>query len=100
MKLSEAIREGAKLRPQCTSGEYFDLDGTSCAMGAAFEAETGHTNLSNDRLEHAFPELARPTKKPINYGTSGSLEYAIARLNDEYKWTREQIADWVEEQGY
>src|SRR5258706_314082 len=35
-RLSEAIRMGAKLRPQCFNS--FWMDGGSCAMGAAYEA--------------------------------------------------------------
>lgn len=39
MRLSEAIRAGAEIRPQCKDVFYNLLDGVvcSCALGAAFE---------------------------------------------------------------
>lgn len=110
MKLSEAIRKGAEMRPQF-SGRWFSelADGTvaSCAQGAAYEAvfneipewnEEPPTNLSGyvrghvarsdewNRLEAAFP------------GVQGGIFHRIAHKNDR-DWTREEIADWLDEQG-
>ena len=90
MKLSKAIREGAKLRPQ-GFWRFFPENGVvkSCSLGAAFEATFGHRDYSSWRdLLPYYPEL------------EGKLVDRIVHMNDVQLMTREQIADWVEEQGY
>jgi hypothetical protein len=103
MKLSEAIREGAKLRPQ-TFGSFFDTNSEnvvcSCTLGAAFEGKTGYVSLKLEyvnQLHPVFPELA--TQVELN-GLRRDLAQAVTQLNDGERWTREQIADWLEEKGY
>lgn len=106
MKLSKAIREGAKLRPQC-HGSYFKRNGelASCAIGAAVEIVTGEAEpgyLLPEAFWNAFPELTARKDYHIP-GTNvycDQLRLAIVELNDKCFWTREQIADWVERQGY
>jgi hypothetical protein len=117
MKLSEAIREGAKLRPQ-TRGLMFGADGLdgelcSCALGAAYEAalrERG-TNLSERDLWRVFTKLAcdfmqrelwpglTKTVRLVN-GKPLLLQEAIVHLNDVEKLSREEIADQVEAWGF
>lgn len=95
LKLSEAIRIGAKFRPQCT-GDMF-VGGGSCALGAAFEALTGRTDYySSDVLPitRYWPSLGREG------GFPGELMNEITDRNDSGEYTREQIADWLEAQGY
>lgn len=113
MKLSDAIRKGSEQRPQAF-GTYFQTGKArdeiigSCAMGAAIE---GYTGLADDRgyseLLEAFPIIehvkvllpVEPIAKiepPISWNTTFDLDDAIFELNDTYKWTREQIADWIE----
>jgi hypothetical protein len=110
MKLSKAIREGAKLRPQGFSN-WFTFPNCeqicSCALGAAYEAifqpkfksffDT--KKIKTFELENRFPELTRLVKTPIS-GEIQWLQNAIGELNDKHKWTRNQIADWVESEGY
>lgn len=107
-KLSELIREGAKLHPQC-KGVYFQIsDGKcfgSCAYGAALEAYTGAViygeySLNLDMLEMACG-VARDTVvlHPI-LNQQKKMYAVVTALNDEHDWTREQIADWLEAQGY
>ena len=86
MKLSEAIRIGAKLRPQSFRG--FFRDGGSCALGAAVHAKTGR----------ASPDF--PTNWEEFFGVPNGLCGEIINLNDRKGWTREQIADWLESQGH
>lgn len=84
-KLSEAIRIGARLRPQCTA--VFFSDGASCAIGAAMEATGiayGDTPNTGE-LHKLFPAL-------------DEFAMSIYAKNDD-GWTREQIADWLEKQG-
>lgn len=110
MKLSEAIRLGAMLKPQGFGG-YF-VYGKTCAMGAALDAigqlrtTYGHSADAPEvdfrhyrlALNAAFPLLAmEPVACPrCGFATRGLVE-AIQHLNDApHRWTREQIADWVE----
>lgn len=94
MRLSEAIRLGATMKPQCF-GELFSKDGGSCAMGAAQDAAGGGilyamydfiVKLSDERC----PECGKGRT------TGRGCKHLIAHLNDVHHWTRERIADFVE----
>lgn len=102
MKLSEAIRKGAKLRPQA-HGRYFESQGEtlcSCALGAAWEGVELHwIEIDAYGLEAAFPALKECVWNPSK-NRYANLIGAVIRLNDEEKWSREQIADYVESLGY
>ena len=104
MKLSEAIKLGSMLRPQ-GFGKGFDGTGT-CAMGAADEAMgatidaklgTMHSHGTNRpewswaKKGSSFGDVPCPVCRSI-----GSPASRISvHLNDEHRWTRERIADWV-----
>lgn len=100
MKLSEAIREGAKRRPQ-TQNTFFS-NGASCALGAAYEHLEGFSALMYDsediefELIVKFPVLEYAVQSPVDAEMEDSLFNIISDLNDVRNWTREQIADWVE----
>jgi hypothetical protein len=99
MKLSEAIRQGAALRPQA-HGDYHQVleNGTvcTCALGAAYEAITGHVPPSvYDEGAGSIVDNAI-----IDATYANAYTYArIVRWNDEEGATREQIAAWLEEEG-
>lgn len=95
MKLSEAIRLGAMLKPQ-----GFGLDSVNwpvseqtCAVGAALHAVS--SPIGRD-LFKVFP-IARDLvvcpacNKRAEHGCC-----IVAHVNDVHRWSREQIADWVE----
>ncbi len=89
MKLSEAIRLGATLRPQGFGA--FNTDEGTCAIGAAFnaigkDAEIEQVEEWNDLILHRF-------ECPVCDRRAHST---IVHLNDFHRWTREQIASWVE----
>ena len=90
IRLSTAIRIGSKLRPQCT-GRLF-RGGASCALGAAAEAlgmpyqEGADFNPVPNHIWDVFRAVPK-------------MEEIYAR-NDSGKYTREQIADWLESEGY
>lgn len=92
MKLSEAIRLGAMLRPQSFSSDLHD--GGSCALMAAAEAsgisggwmEIGERWPWTDELGIECPVCGRESE---------AWEVIAVCLNDEHKCTREAIADWV-----
>ncbi len=113
MTLPEAIRLGAKIRPQSVGISWHD--GKSCALAAAYEVTGGEFLkgagdpdyfLIKNHLNKVWPGLMdHPVDLPSAvsrhevYGDDPTiLSAAIVELNDHHGWTREQIADWVEEQ--
>jgi hypothetical protein len=95
MKLSEAIREGAKLRPQ-GFGELCE-QGRTCALGAAIEGVWGYGSVWAYETKDGKNciDLATHFRNPHE-----SLYWDITTKNDHEKWSRERIADWLESQGY
>ncbi len=94
MKLSEAIRLGAMLKPQFKGGST-DGDRT-CALAAAADAlGISYYNIAPyNALEYLYPALLVDTINPMS-GRKRPLEECIWTLND-CGWTRESIADWLE----
>lgn len=100
MTLSQAIREGAKLRPQAFGSTWYHNENgeviASCAIGAAWEGITGDTNnLFNEIID------ALGLDDCVDYYCPGCLlgvcgsGYFVSHLNDKHKWSRERIADYV-----
>ena len=110
-KLSDLIRIGARRRPQCF-GAYFSSEGGSCAMGAAMEALTGSTDvrMGIEALRRAFPDLLSLDNLfvcPLAPSEiNGTLEVCIGlsglvtHFNNDHRWSRERIADWLEVLGF
>lgn len=99
--LSQAIRLGATFRPQ-SSGGFFTCLGPSaedarkpavgsCALGAAYEAITGHTYPADGTLG--------PLLMNRFHGIDEYKLHEIIECNDTARMTREEIADWLESQG-
>jgi len=102
MKLSEAIRLGSRIRPQVFNSfagwiGKSDAEGRiqigTCAFGAAAEAIgipiydiLGKSKVMPALLRAAFPEYDR-------------FAADIVRLNDANHWSREAIADWVDQKS-
>lgn len=97
VKLSHAIREGAKLKAQSP----WDTKhvGSSCALGAAAD-HVGCTieDGGDDRLLEAFPQLSDQVA-PYEEFPAGTLRLLVCSLNNGGR-TRERIADIVENLGY
>lgn len=95
LRLYEAIRLGAMLRPQIR-GRLFG-EGGSCALGAAIEA-TG-TKYGTNSYD-AIPERFAFSQYRMACSLIGPGSYRIVTIveafNDTHKWTREAIADWLE----
>ena len=105
-ELASAIRAGASRRPDQAFGDYFVGSRASCALGAAYE---GMYRLANDMSGQ------RPTRDLTSFfdcleGTIRAcpiegckkrliLSAMIVHLNDHHEWSREKIADWLEESG-
>jgi hypothetical protein len=118
MKLSEAIRIGAKKRPQCFTVLFLhptdpsNKSGViqSCALGAGLE---GAGIINPEELQYpchpkwkaeVFDGISGYKDRawfrcPICFFRDDSLELTI-HLNDAHEWSREAIADWLETIGY
>lgn len=90
LKLSTAMRIGAQMRPKCM-GAFFSQGG-SCAWGAAYEGATGHPLPKG--ITHGL-EIGRVFDKYRDI----DFRFKIVSMNDSGQ-SREQIADWLESQGY
>lgn len=102
MRLSEAIRLGAMLKPQ-GYGRLLDWNGDTCALGAACEAVgiriSVHQSSPNNATFRRWPILRERVESPMtdrHRAGRASVSVTIQSLNDSARWTREQIADWVE----
>ena len=99
MTLTEAIRLGSMVTPQAFGA--LERDGGACAIGAAIIALgcfgiNKQQAIQNLKTRYPFLESIVPClvdRCPYMPMPVGSL---IAHLNDEHRWPREQIADWVE----
>jgi len=103
---SEAIREGAKLRPQGFDRLLNDK-GQSCAIGAGLDAmglldataeermfDNGELDVYSYMTETHLPSFSCP--HPNCDKSYYSLRDCVLDLNDVHKLTREAIADWLE----
>ncbi len=109
IKLSEAMREGAKhTKPQIGRYSALRRDGIHCcALGAAIftilEGELPPDNrcsvyriFKNHKIDiDVWVEHPGIPNKDLT-----PLKFVIQDLNDSCDWTREQIADWLERLGY
>ena len=99
MLLSEAIRKGAVIRPQrFATVPHGPTDG-SCVLQAAVEGATGILADWSNSLRPLWPNIYSKQCECPECGTThayGTGMLAIC-LNDRHRWTRERIADWVEQ---
>jgi len=105
VKLSEAIRLGSMLGPQGFG--CYSLGDFRCAIASATFAATGRSLASLSEVAELWPiVLTRPAgwhwpnpqhlEGGRHMNQSPTVFTAILCLNDHERWTREQIADWVE----
>ena len=90
MTLSEAIRIGARIHPQCRERMFgvINHEQRTCALGAAYVATFGVFAYGNSgpayaRLEKHYPELRNVSNQIISW-------------NDDLGLTREEIAEKLE----
>ncbi len=98
--LSQAIRLGSTFHPQAFSQLVNKSNGQmrTCALGAALEAigkldERDPDQQLRNRFGNDVTELV---ECPLCEGYRYNLLGLVAHLNDEHRWTRERIADWLE----
>lgn len=104
ISLSQAMREGAKLAPQCR--HQWGSKHATCALGAVIHylegdvpeniGEVGEALL---RIDERYAIQSRELQHPKFQHIPFSIRTVIVDLNDHCGWTRETIADWLQEQG-
>ncbi len=103
-ELAQFIRSGAVRRPDQAFGDYYRGRSASCALGAAYEGMYRLPALMNGNrptkdLEWFFDCLEGSVRKcPGGDGCRKTLSLAaiMVHLNDDHKWSREDIAGWIE----
>lgn len=101
MNIWEAIRLGATLKKQARG--TFERDGIrTCALGSALDAVGKLKQKSHNVLERLWPDLYlyhRPGLScPVRRCPSVQPAWwkLVIHLNDDHRWTRERIADYLE----
>ena len=103
-ELAQFIRSGATRRPEQAFGDYYRGRSASCALGAAYEgmyrlpSQAGGLRPTKD-LEWFFDCLEGSVRKcPHGNDCRKTLSLAaiMVHLNDDHKWSREDIAQWLE----
>lgn len=103
LKFSELIRLGSKIMPECRDRFERSNNGViceSCAVTAAWIAKLGTRDavLFNSKLDPRtywiLEEIANDLGVPAYIVCNASARHANSKLS------REQVADWVEQQGY
>lgn len=101
MKLSEAMRRGARMGPQAF-GRWQTTGGGGCALvstmnGCGIKVEADMPAIwSMAHLIKMFPELTRIVKCSACIDSVYPLDLAIIHMNDYHHWSRERIAGWIE----
>ena len=74
------------------------LPDTNFWKGSIFswEIAPSHSSSSPDSLSRKLPGINAVVKHPVD-GTTSTLRSIIMNLNDYHKWSREKIADWLDE---
>jgi hypothetical protein len=102
-ELAAFIRAGANRRPEQAYGDYFKGKYASCALGAAYEGmyrlpdDASGTRPTKD-LEWFFDVLEGTVRRCPVEGCTKKLVLSalIVHINDAHRWSREQIATWLE----
>ena len=95
-EIAEAMRLGAQMGPQAF-GVLFNNSGGACAVGAAI-AGCGMTQRNNPRPFGEYFGVRPDVVVCPACGEHSALFNVIVCLNDVHRWTREDIADWLEAQ--
>jgi hypothetical protein len=93
MRLSEAIRLGAMMRPQAF--RTLLSDDAACALGAALLAVGACPEEAVRSTLNRWPWASIVSADCPRCGRSRTVFRVITHLNDRHRWTREQIANWV-----
>lgn len=96
---SEAMRLGCLLSPRQEFGNYFGEGrdtSSSCALGA-MRLGYGDDHLATMVAEERIIDMVGSS--PCHLCGEPDMEAWPPHLNDEHRWTREAIADYLAERG-
>jgi hypothetical protein len=98
--LAEAMRRGMTRRPEQAFGEYYHGHNASCALGATYEGlyrlpyeAEGIVPKDLWRFYECLDFVIR--RCPEGCRKRVPLGALIVHLNDDHRWSRERIADWL-----
>jgi len=104
MKLSEAIRMSGMMKPQgFNSHSMYSVD-APCALGGALQSVGQQGTPFNNAyliVRQVWPWLNKTMEErrcPVcadSFKHRSDLLCTIFHLNDDHRWTRQQIADWI-----
>lgn len=96
MKLSEAIRLGAMMGKQLFGRfrSFEDGDDSSCALGSALKA-IGSADCSVTEITDRFSWITVVNVACPACPAKDTCASVTVHLNDDHRWTRDAIADWV-----
>ena len=87
------IKLGEMISKQYVPSGHLPITGWAKPEPKAYAGATMSTG-KDERVEE-LPGLDEMVKHPVD-GRQGSLKHVIINLNDQHRWTREQIADWLD----
>jgi hypothetical protein len=93
MRLSEAILLGAMMRPQAFRALL--TDDRACALGGALLAVGATAEPALRSVRNRWPWAFIVSANCPDCGRSCPVFGVITHLNDNHRWTREQVATWV-----
>ncbi len=93
MRLSEAIRLGAMMKPQAF--RVLVTDDGACALGAALLAVGAVAERNARAVFDRWPWASAVSASCPKCRRSSLVIGVITHLNDNHRWSREQIALWV-----
>jgi hypothetical protein len=100
MKLSEALRKGILIKPIQAFGCFTTNENDADVILSIIKGcEIPHNELD---LVSDFPSLNKVTvcpATPLATIPVLTLYTVLLLLNDDFKWSREKIADWLENIG-
>lgn len=103
LKLSELIRIGSKVTGQCRRNLCIKQTNSTCAIGAAYLAKHGELPNNNMLSTDALKDCGVDDPIELVYFDTVEVQLplvnAICRANDQLGWTREEIANRLEELG-
>src|ERR1044072_683200 len=91
MRYTEGLLNGSKYH---TSGYYVDAPNKAPNFSGPL-AKPAVSGYGKDSRVNELPGVKEMVTHPLSKQKM-TLERAIISLNDQHKWTREQIADWLE----
>jgi hypothetical protein len=104
VRMSDAMRRGAAKRPQAFGTVVDPATGGTCAWGAAMDGVdrlqfvNGVYIASGEqvRRRYGWQIVERMATCPACNRRQSNVGEIIVHLNDQHRWTREAIADWLD----